>query len=89
MSKFDNIPIAKNLIVPGNPAIKARANERYSVPSHLEELNSRIDEIESAIGQTNEGPVGRAFAIRAEASCDKDSDATVGHLYPKKNKENS
>ncbi|KAG1682856.1 Valine--tRNA ligase [Nymphon striatum] len=69
--------------------MRAKAHERYSVPSHLEELNSRIDEIESAIGQTNEGPVGRAFAIRAEASCDKDSDATVGHLYPKKQPKNS
>ncbi|KAG1682857.1 Valine--tRNA ligase [Nymphon striatum] len=89
MSNFDNIPIAKNLVHPGNPAMRAKAHERYSVPSHLEELNSRIDEIESAIGQTNEGPVGRAFAIRAEASCDKDSDATVGHLYPKKQPKNS
>jgi len=84
MTNTNNVPIANKLVAPGDPSMKARAKERYAVPSHLAELNSRIDEIESAIGQTNKGPVGRAFAIRAEQSCDKDSDASVGHLYPKK-----
>jgi len=84
MSNTDHIPVAHKLIHAGDPAMKARAQQRYSVPSHLQELNARIDDIENAIGQTNKGPIGRAFAIRAEKSCDKDSDASVGHLYPKK-----
>lgn len=79
-----NIPVITDLIFAGDPALKAQTNKTYSVPSHLEELNMRIDEIESAIGQDVAGPVGRAFAIRAEKSCDKDSDATVGYLYPKR-----
>jgi hypothetical protein len=83
-----NIPLASKLVCPGDPAMKAHASKRYSVPSHLEELNARIDELESAIGQDANGPVGRAFAIRAEKSCDKDSDASVGHLYPKKSEKN-
>ncbi len=82
-----SIPIANKLVCPGDPAMKAKAARRYNVPSHLEELNARIDELESAIGQDTNGPVGRAFAIRAEKSCDKDSDASVGHLYPKKDQE--
>ncbi len=84
MNNNNNIPIASKLVHPGDPAMKARAAQQYKVPSHLEELNARIDELESAIGQDADGPVGRAFAIRAEKSCDKDSDASVGHLYPKK-----
>ena len=34
----------------------------------VENQKERIDEIESAIGQDNTGPVGRAFAIRAETN---------------------
>ncbi len=79
-----NIPVATDLIVAGDPQLKARAQNNYSIPSHIEELNNRIDELENAIGQDNSGPIGRAFAIRAEASCDKDSDATIGHLTMKK-----
>ena len=82
----DHVPVAHKLVHAGDPAMKARAQQRYSVPSHLQELNSRIDDIENAIGQANKGPIGRAFAIRAEKSCDKDSDASVGHLYPKNKK---
>jgi len=84
MSNHLNIPVITDLVFPGDPALKAEAQERYSAPPHLEELNMRIDEIESAIGQDTTGPVGRAFAIRAEKSRDKDSDATIGHLHLKK-----
>jgi len=84
MSKNINIPTATDLIAPGDPHLKALAQKNYTIPSHIEELNNRIDELENAIGQDNSGPVGRAFAIRAEASCDKDSDATIGHLRMKK-----
>ena len=89
MLNVENIPVAHKLIWPGNPAMKARAAKKFTVPSHLEELNSRIDDIENAIGQKTNSPVGRAFAIRAEKSCDKDSDASIGHLYPKNHKTNS
>ena len=82
----NNIPFATNLVKAGDPAMKAKAELEYNVPSHLDELNARIDELETAIGQDASGPVGRAFAIRAERSCDKDSDASVGHLYPKNHK---
>ena len=84
MPRNINIPVASDLIVLGDPQLKALAQKNYSVPSHIEELNNRIDELENAIGQDNSGPIGRAFAIRAEASCDKDSDATIGHLKMKK-----
>lgn len=84
MSRNINIPVASDLIVSGDPYLKALAQKNYSIPSHIEELNNRIDELENAIGQDNSGPIGRAFAIRAEASCDKDSDATIGHLTMKK-----
>lgn len=82
----ENIPLATKLVCAGDPAMKAQAKQRYKAPSHLDELNARIDALESAIGQDASGPVGRAFAIRAEKSCDKDSDASVGHLYPKHHK---
>ncbi len=84
MSRNINIPVATDLIVSGDPQLKALAQKNYSIPSHIEELNNRIDELEHAIGQDNSGPIGRAFAIRAEASCDKDSDATIGYLTMKK-----
>jgi len=84
MHRNTNIPVASVLVVPGDPKLKAHAQKNYSVPSHIEELNNRIDELENAIGQDNSGPIGRAYAIRAEATCDKDSDATIGHLKMKK-----
>lgn len=84
MPKHLNIPTITNLVFAGDPALKAQAKKTFTIPLHIEELNMRIDEIESAIGQDTTGPVGRAFAIRAEKSCDKDSDASIGHLYPKK-----
>jgi hypothetical protein len=83
MSKNINIPVASDLVVSGNPKLKAQAQNNYSIPSHIEELNNRIDDLENAIGQDTSGPIGRAYAIRAEASCDKDSDATVAHLVMK------
>ncbi len=66
MLKNKNIPIASDLIAPGNPQLKAQAQKEHAMPSHLDELNSRIDELENTIGQDNTDPIGRAFAIRAE-----------------------
>ncbi|MEH6457210.1 MAG: hypothetical protein V7749_12845 [Cocleimonas sp.] len=64
----NNVPTVTNLVAAGNPIKKAQANKKNSGSSHLDELNQRIDEIEEAIGQDNSGPVGRAFAIRAETN---------------------
>ncbi len=62
----NNVPTITNLVAAGDPSKKAIASKNSS--SHLDELNQRIDEIENAIGQDNSGPVGRAFAIRAETN---------------------
>ncbi len=75
--------MASDLVARGNPQLKALALKNHAPSTHLAELNNRIDELESAIGQDNSGPIGRAFAIRAEATCDKDSDASIGHLRMK------
>ena len=80
MSKNSNIPTASDLVVLGNPKFKALAKENNSIPSHIEELNYRIDELESAIGQNDSGPIGRAFAIRAEAYSDDNTDENGGYL---------
>ena len=80
MSKNINIPVASDLVTSGNPRLKELAQNNDSVPSHIEELNSRIDELENAIGQDNSGPIGRAFAIRAEVTSDDGSDKNIAHL---------
>lgn len=64
----NNVPTITNLVAAGNPSKKAKAKRKRAGSSHLDELNQRIDEIESAIGQDKTGPVGRAFAIRAETN---------------------
>ncbi len=61
-----NIPLVTNLVAAGDPAMKASAQLNNELPSHLDDLNQRIDDIETAIGQDNAGPVGRAHAIRIE-----------------------
>ncbi len=68
MSKNTNIPTITELVAPGNPKLKVRQRKRNqnANANSIDELNLRIDEIEDAIGQDNSGPIGRAFAIRAE-----------------------
>ena len=66
MPKYINIPIITDLVYSGDPRLKARAKDNKAINPHLKELNKRIDQIETAIGQDATGPVGRAFAIRAE-----------------------
>lgn len=68
MTEKLNIPIVTDLIYPGDPVMKAKAEAENEIPSHLDGLKQTIDDIESAIGQDNKGPVGRAHAIRAEDS---------------------
>lgn len=82
MPNVNNIPIASDLVAAGNPKLKKNAHE-YTGPSHIEELNTRIDELENAIGQDNSGPIGRAFAIRAEAT--KTKTAKEAHFSIKEN----
>ncbi len=60
-----NIPTITDLVIAGNPKLKVDQFSK-STPSQFDELNLRIDELESAIGQDASGPVGRAYAIRAE-----------------------
>ena len=70
MKKHVNIPMVTKLVTAGDPKLKAKAktNSRRSGALHIDELNQRIDELETAIGQDKSGPIGRAFAIRAESN---------------------
>ncbi len=63
---LDNIPLVTDLVAAGDPALKVNGDVLNQKSSQFEELNTRIDELESAIGQDTSGPIGRAFAIRAE-----------------------
>ena len=64
------IPVVSDLVVPGNPALRQQNDASGNTKSgrYADELNSRIDELESAIGQDTMGTQSRAYAIRAEAS---------------------
>lgn len=64
------IPVVSDLVVPGNPALRRQgdASGKTKVDRYADALNSRIDELESAIGQDTMGTQSRAHAIRAEAS---------------------
>ena len=66
MSSYSNIPTITNLVVAGDPRLKSLAQSDYSIPSHIEALKMRIDDIESAIGQDDSNSMSRAYAIRAE-----------------------
>jgi len=68
IQNHNNVPTITSLVTAGNPKLKALAKKNKASSCHLAELNQRIDEIENAIGQDNSGPVGRAFAIRAESN---------------------
>jgi len=59
-----------DLVVPGNPALKRQndASGKTQSGRYADALNTRIDELESAIGQDTMGTRSRAYAIRAEAS---------------------
>jgi hypothetical protein len=66
MSDDSHIPLATDLVSPGDPVLKAKAKHKNLETSQLDELNLRIDDIETAIGQNESDPVGRSYAIRAE-----------------------
>lgn len=66
MSQNQNVPILTDLVKAGNPKLKMPEQDKESISLRTANLNMRIDEIETAIGQDTAGPVGRAFAIRAE-----------------------
>lgn len=61
-----HIPVLSDLVTLGNPKLKLSEEKKKSFAPQSANLTMRIDEIETAIGQDNSGPVGRAFAIRAE-----------------------
>lgn len=63
-----NVPMITNLVAAGDPDKKAHATKSSSNSLHLDGLNRHINEIENAIGQEHSDPVGRATAIRTEAS---------------------
>lgn len=64
------IPVVSDLVKPGNPALRQQNDISESTKSgrYADALNSRIEALESAIGQDTMGTQSRAFAIRAEAS---------------------
>ncbi|MEE9444895.1 MAG: hypothetical protein V3V19_04440 [Cocleimonas sp.] len=63
-----NIPLITDLVYSGDPLMKAKAELDNSIPSQLDGLNQRIDDIETAIGQGESDPLGRAHAIRSESN---------------------
>lgn len=63
-----NIPLLTELVTAGNPKLKLSEEDKKSLSPQSANLNMRIDEIEVAIGQDTNGPIGRAYAIRAEES---------------------
>ena len=67
------IPVVSDLVVPGNPELRQQSQTTGASKnrSYVDDLNSRIDELESAIGQDTMGSQSRAHAIRAEASRSK------------------
>lgn len=65
--KHTNIPLVTDLVAAGDPLMKANAELNKASPEHhLDGLNQRINDIETAIGQDKKDPVGRAHAIRIE-----------------------
>ena len=72
MSSPDNytlIPVISDLVVPGDPRLKKEDHEKTSAESaYADNLNQRINELESAIGQDDMTSLARAYAIREEAS---------------------
>ena len=65
----EHIPVVSDLVVPGNPDLRQQTiNNNDDNGNYLDQLNSRIDELETAIGQDTIGSQSRAYAIRAEAN---------------------
>ena len=72
-SKSSYVPVVSDVVVRGKA--KLRKPERKAATSsdnnnYADALNSRIDELESAIGQNTIGSKSRAYAIREEAISD-------------------
>ena len=85
------IPVVSDLVVPGNPELRQQSNTagKSKNRNYVDDLNSRIDELESAIGQDTMGSQSRAHAIRAEASRTRTPPVKriKGNKTPSKNKE--
>jgi hypothetical protein len=91
MSKPNNhilIPVASDLIIPGDPRMKKEVNEKLSPESsYTDNLNQRINELETAIGQDEMTSLSRAYAIREEASRAKISELDASDAKLKKSDE--
>jgi len=84
MSTYSNIPTITNLVVAGDPRLKSLAQNNYSIPSHIDELNMRIDDIESAIGQDDSNSMSRAYAIRAENNYAGNIENNIEYIFPER-----
>lgn len=63
------IPVISDLVIAGDPQMKKTKHEKTSAESeYSSNLSLRINELEMAIGQNNSTTMGRAYAIREEAS---------------------
>lgn len=60
------IPVVTDVVIPGDPAMKEKAQLAAQKDSAVVNLQRRIDEVETAIGQKEEVSHSRAHAIRAE-----------------------
>jgi len=95
MSKPNNhilIPVASDLVIPGDPRLKKEASEKLlAESSYTDNLNQRINELETAIGQDETTSLARAYAIREEASRAQTSeiDSSSEEIETQKEKENT
>ncbi len=64
----DSIPLVTDVVVLGNPEMKRLALEKQATTADHAAVNlqRRIDDVESAIGQDESKAPSRAHAIRAE-----------------------
>ena len=73
------IPVVTNLVVPGDPVLKRKAlqKQQQNKTASQVRLQTRIDELQQAIGQDDQTNLTRAHAIRAEANTTKDMEQRV------------
>jgi len=60
------IPVVTDVVIPGDPAMKSKAQQAAQKDNAVVNLQKRIDDVETAIGQKEAVSHSRAHAIRAE-----------------------